>query len=212
MLRHSQSCFALVSLHAHSVPADSGLVFQPICHPGTLLLFLRVGGGQWEGDCLWDCDPMSIARISCRTLNTMPSLAGEEPFPTWSGLSSHTPCGLAPSTFTTRPGHAPARYQRGRCQDQWVLQPSETTPNSVLGQGCVLECSWPNQGWPWPQPQQICLLQGQGCVWSHIPTSSHSPQSLSTVACSFPILPGLKTLESSFFHSSPSKFDSLPYY
>lgn len=34
----------------------------------------------------------------------MPSLAGEERPPTWSGLSSHTPCGLAPSTFTDKAG------------------------------------------------------------------------------------------------------------
>lgn len=43
-------------------------------------------------------------------------------------------------------------------------------------------------------------------VVSEVTFLNHSSQSLATVGCPFPSLPSLKTLESSFFLSSPSKF------
>lgn len=47
-------------------------------------------------------DPMSIAQISCQTLNHMPCWAGGEPFLRWSGLPSNTTCGLALSASTDK--------------------------------------------------------------------------------------------------------------
>lgn len=110
ILRQSQSCFALV------VPEDSGLVFQPICYPRRLLLFMRIGERQWEGDYFWGCDPRSIAWIPCQILNTTPCLASEEPFPTWLGLASHIPHAFHFQHSLTR--LAPA-------QDCWGLQLSQ---------------------------------------------------------------------------------------
>lgn len=195
ILKHSQSCFALV------IPEDSGLVFQPICYLRRLLLFVGIGKRQWEGHFFWGCDPRSIVWIPCQILNTMPCLAKEEPFPTWPGLASHIPHALHLQHSLTRRGHA----QRECCQDHWGLQLSQSISqreNSFhfntggrMHDGACLS----NQGRPWSQAQSTCVLQGQVCIWSHIPKPSHSSQSLATVSCSFPSLPSLTTLESSFF-------------
>lgn len=155
---------------------------------------MRFGEGQWERDGLWDCDPMSVVQISCQILDTMPCLAGEEPSPTWLGLPSHMPCGLVPSSLIDK-----ARS----CSSQLAERMLTESPSASAFTGHIkMGKAFPVQFWD----KDVC------CVWSHIPTSSHSRQSLSTLACSSPPLSGLTPLESSFFPSSPSRIDSLPYY
>lgn len=67
----------------HAVSQQTLVLFSsPSATPGHC--FVHEGWGRAMGRrlCLWDCDPMSIARISCQILNTMPRLAGEEHFAT----------------------------------------------------------------------------------------------------------------------------------
>lgn len=158
------------------------------------------------------------------SLNSMPDIQHHALFSQWGSFSNMTRSSIPhlswPCTFSTFSihwqGRVMLREDAARITECFSFRRTyhkgKTPSTLVLGEGCMLHYSWSNQGWPWPQAQWTHVLQGQGCIWSHIPKPSHSSQSLATAACSFPPVPSLETLESSFFLCSPSKFDSLPCY